>query len=268
MKDIKKKKKSVESIVNDPERWTDFSSEKLRECIELCVETWNNPTEENIVRLNTFQLIKHKELDDNKMRKFRMAFETCNPGDELLREIFSEICNEKEPTLKQVQEAVIVLNSLYNTNLQNVITTSRNIKDQFPNILKRISAKDYSVVDVITTINKQGNDAQYNNKIYSFATKFCSFIDPSYPIFDRFSSNLLYMILNRNDDKFPLNDLGNYKIFCQKYETFLNKYDLDKNDYKRTDTFLWMYGKILAASGDMVFDVISHINQKTETTNQ
>jgi hypothetical protein len=67
------------------------------------------------------------------------------------------------------------------------------------------------------------------------------------------------MILNRNDEQFPLEDLGNYRIFCEKYEVFQNKYSLDNN--KNTDTFLWMYGKILAASGDIVFETVSHINQ-------
>ena len=68
------------------------------------------------------------------------------------------------------------------------------------------------------------------------------------------------MILNRYDEQFPLEDLGNYRIFCEIYEVFQNKYSLDNNN-KNTDTFLWMYGKMLAASGDMVFGIVSHINQ-------
>ena len=188
-----------------------------------------------------------------------MAIGTYKPGDELLNDVFSEIRNVEYPSLRQVQEAVIILNSLYNTNLQNVITTSRNIKNQIPNLLRRINERDLTVIDDITRINQQGEDAQFSNKIYSFATKFCSFINPFYPIFDRFSSNLLFMILNRNDEQFPLEDLGNYRIFCEKYEVFQNKYSLDNN--KNTDTFLWMYGKILAASGDIVFETVSHINQ-------
>ena len=190
-----------------------------------------------------------------------MAIETYKPGDELLTDVFSGIRNAEDPTLKQVQEAVIILNSLYNTNLQNVITTSRNIKDQLPALLGKISKRDITVIDDITKINKQGEDAQFNRKIYSFATKFCSFINPSYPIFDRFSSNLLFMILNRYDEQFPLEDLGDYSVFCRKYEDFRSKYSLDNTDLKNTDTFLWMYGKILVASGDMAFEPVSHIDQ-------
>lgn len=258
-KEMKDNKRTVKFIVNDSERWSDFSNDRLAECIKLCVDTRNSPTEENIDRLNAFQLIKHTELDENKKRRFRMAIGTYKPGDELLNDVFSEIRNVEYPSLRQVQEAVIILNSLYNTNLQNVITTSRNIKNQIPNLLRRINERDLTVIDDITRINQQGEDAQFSNKIYSFATKFCSFINPSYPIFDRFSSNLLFMILNRNDEQFPLEDLGNYRIFCEKYEVFQNKYSLDNN--KNTDTFLWMYGKILAASGDIVFETVSHINQ-------
>ena len=257
---MKSSKKSVKHIVNDSERWDNFSNERLAECIKLCADIRNNPTGENIDKLNAFQLIKHSELNENKKRKFRMAIETYKPGDELLKDVFSEIRSAENPTLKQVQEAVIILNSLYNTNLQNVITTSRNIKDQFPYILKKINERDLTVIDDITNINKQGENSQFNNKIYSFATKFCSFINPSYPIFDRFSSNLLFMILNRYDEQFPLEDLGNYRIFCEKYEVFQNKYSLDNNN-KNTDTFLWMYGKILSTSGDIVFETVSHINQ-------
>jgi len=258
MKDVKK---SVNYIVNESERWNNFSNARLAECIELCVDVRNKPTDEKIDKLNEFQLIRHKKLDENKKRKFRMAIETYKPGDELLGTIFSEIRSSENPTLKQVQEAVIILNSLYNTNLQNVITTSSNIKEQLQDLLRKINERDLTVIDDITNINKQGENAQFNNKIYSFATKFCSFINPSYPIFDRYSSNLLFMILNRYDERFPLKNLGNYSIFCQKYEVFLSKYSLDDTNYKNTDTFLWMYGKILAASGDMVFDTVSHINQ-------
>lgn len=266
-KEMKDNKRTVKFIVNDSERWSDFSNDRLAECIKLCVDTRNSPTEENIDRLNAFQLIKHTELDENKKRRFRMAIGTYKPGDELLNDVFSEIRNVEYPSLRQVQEAVIILNSLYNTNLQNVITTSRNIKNQIPNLLRRINERDLTVIDDITRINQQGEDAQFSNKIYSFATKFCSFINPLYPIFDRFSSNLLFMILNRSEEQFPLEDLGNYRIFCVKYETFLSKYCLDKTNYKDTDTFLWMYGKILVASGDMVFDTVSHIDQK-DSSNQ
>lgn len=139
-------KKSVKFLVNDSETWCNFNNERLAECIKLCVDTRNKPTEDNIDKLNAFQLIKHTELDENRKRKFRMAIETYKPGDELINGIFSELRSTKDPTLRQVQEAVIILNSLYNTNLQNVITTSNNIMDRLSDILKRINERDLTVI--------------------------------------------------------------------------------------------------------------------------
>ena len=153
-KEMKDNKRTVKFIVNDSERWSDFSNDRLAECIKLCVDTRNSPTEENIDRLNAFQLIKHTELDENKKRRFRMAIGTYKPGDELLNDVFSEIRNVEYPSLRQVQEAVIILNSLYNTNLQNVITTSRNIKNQIPYLLRRINERDLTVIDDITSFRE------------------------------------------------------------------------------------------------------------------
>ena len=262
MKGNKKKSKSVKSIVCDSKRWECFSDERLKECISLCVDTWNDPTDENVQRLVGFKLINHKDLDENKVRKLQMGFETCKPGDELLNVLFKPIRETDMPTEKQIQEAVIVLNSLYNTNLQNVMTTSRNLQNKFAEIKPRIIQGDYLVIDSITEINRQGKNTSYNNKIYSFATKFCSFINPSsYRIFDRFSSNLLYMFLSIKGDDIELKQLGKYSYFIQKYGDFLEKYELPKDKNRDIDIFLWMYGKVLAASGDVSFELVSHINQ-------
>ena len=261
MKDKKMNLKSVKSIVSDSKRWEHFSDERLRECIELCVETWNEPTDDNIRRLVSFKLINHNDLDENKIRKLQMGFETCKPGDELLKELFKKICEIDSPTEKQIQEAVIVLDSLYNTNLQNVMTTSRNLSDRLSEIKPKIKQNDYLVIDTITEINRQGENKSYNNKIFSFATKFCSFINPAYRIFDRFSSNLLYMFLSIKGDDIELKKLGNYGYFIQKYNDFIQKYKLEDFVDRDIDIFLWMYGKVLAASGDISFELVSHIKQ-------
>lgn len=266
MKDIKKAKKSVNSIVNNSERWNSFTDVRLRDCRDLCVDTWNNPTVEKIRELSKFQLVKHQELDEDKIRKLHMVFETCKPGDDLLKDLFEELCEADHPTLKQVQETVIVLNAIYNTNLQNAMTTSANIEPQLQKLIERIKNKDLTVVDDIACINQQGRDVKDNNKIYSFATKFCSFINPSYPIFDRFSSNLLFMFLYRKDDSVRLKDFGDYSYFCAKYKDFLERYGIEKTDYKGTDIFLWIYGKVLEASEDVAFATVSHIEQNTIIT--
>ncbi len=263
MTETTKEKKSVNSIVNDSERWSNFTDVRLRDCRDLCVDTWNNPTVEKIRELSKSQLVKHQELDEDKIRKLHMVFETCKPGDDLLKDLFDELCKADLPTLKQVQETVIVLNAIYNTNLQNAMTTSANIEPQLQKLIERIKNSDFTVVDDIACINKISTDDKDNNKIYSFATKFCSFINPSYPIFDRFSSNLLFMFLYKKDDSVRLKDFGDYSYFCAKYKDFLERYSIEKTDYKSTDIFLWVYGKVLAASGDMVFDAVSHIKQNT-----
>ena len=268
MAEDKNEKKSVKSIVNNSEYWINFTDERLRDCRDLCVDTWNNPTVEKIEELSKFQLVKHQELDEDKIRKLHMVFETCKPGDDLLKDLFEELCKAEKPALKQIQETVIVLNSIYGTNLQNAMTTSANLfhKIQSDNLLGKIKKSDFTVVDKIACVNKKGTDDKENNKIYSFATKFCSFINPSYPIFDRFSSNLLFMFLYRKDDSVRLKDFGDYSYFCAKYKDFLERYGIEKTDYKGTDIFLWIYGKVLEASEDVAFATVSHIEQNTIIT--
>lgn len=87
------------------------------------------------------------------------------------------------------------------------------------------------------------------NNIYSFASKYCSWHNPNYPIADSYSKGMLYYINKAtnfyNKGKLAKVSLNDYNVFCEMYEAFREEYfsEMEHIDNKMIDTYLWTYSK-------------------------
>lgn len=195
---------------------------------------------------------------------YQPLYESCfmhKDNDAVLNALFDRIASPQIATEHAVYEAVVALNYLYSTRLDNSYATAANIHTRI-NEIKNTNPPE--VIDTLTCIN-HSKDAKEDH-IYSFASKFWSFLKPdTYPIFDRYSSNLICLYLQHKnvspehvEHKIKKN-LGNPTYYKGAFDEFQELYDLEKRTYKEVDIFLWMYGKMLEASGSMSFYGISYI---------
>ncbi|PYS58486.1 MAG: hypothetical protein DMF74_23690 [Acidobacteria bacterium] len=101
---------------------------------------------------------------------------------------------------------------------------------------------DPQVVDQIAKLTISGKE----RRNYSFATKYCSFHNPSsYPIYDSIVDKVLKAY--QRQDRFsslPLGDLKDYRRFKEVLEEFVNFYKgLGRPRWKDLDYFLHDYGR-------------------------
>lgn len=206
-------------------------------------------------------------VSPNDLTKLIKAFRFCNESDELLIHLFRKI--KCEHIDYDVQLAVITLDSIYHTQLKDAYYIARRMNEEFDSIAELIRYKNLvPAVEKISNIFNADNDENY---IYSFASKFCSFMDSSsYPIFDTYSSNLIYLFLQEQPglEKQPTKYkyktyLGMPYYFKRAYDEFLDLYNLSDNyNYKQVDMFLWMYGKMLDITNTRNFNHIDFIPLK------
>ena len=185
-------------------------------------------------------------------------------GDEI---IDSEIDKFKEnESESNLVHAVVLLDAIYHTRLDDPIQTAITIYES--NILKgglkNVTEKNTNkIINSIACINvsKANGEKKNGSYIYSFATKLCNRFRPDlFPIFDRFVAGLLSVYMN-----VPRSSMGNYKKFCKTYKQLIDNYELRSDDgkiFKKIDTFMWTYGRVLAnKESGVVFDSISYIPQ-------
>ena len=112
----------------------------------------------------------------------------------------------------------------------------------------RLKHGDPQLVDqiAIVTIKGKGRSKEKTRRNYSFATKYCSFHQPSlYPIYDSFVDKILRAY--QKQDSFypePLGDLKDYRRFKEVLEVFVSFYkDSGRPRWRDLDYFLHDYGK-------------------------
>jgi len=149
---------------------------------------------------------------------------------------------------EQVLIKVVVLNSLYNTNLYSVevVEMAKHIVKQ--KVDSKFSQGDPKVIEDIRKghgISRGKTNEDWN--FYSFATKYCHWHVPS-----------TYVMYDTNVDK-ALGKLNRLLEFCRPFSPGeLRQYSTLKEvidslaaalaltkDYKKLDQALWMYGKYL-----------------------
>lgn len=168
----------------------------------------------------------------------------------------------KNTDLIEIINKVTLLNSFYHTQIPviNIVPIARHIESL--KIDDELYCKDKIYPDLVNDIAyKQGKYKSKNfdydnedlhikvNNIYSFATKYCSWHNPNYPIADRYSKGMLYYINKANPfykkGKLTKRSLNDYNIFTDVYIDFKNKFFSLMPDInnKMIDTYLWAYSK-------------------------
>lgn len=139
---------------------------------------------------------------------------------------------------------VILINRLYNTNIFNVYLMAENIMNL--NIDKYLNANNY---DIVKMIDQSYYKKDKTGKIkyiscYSFATKYCSFHNNLFPIYDRIIAKMLNLYNYKDKfSEFKIEELRSYDTLISVLNDFLVYYDLNNINYKNIDKFLWQYGK-------------------------
>jgi hypothetical protein len=151
-----------------------------------------------------------------------------------LGKIFPDNSDYKGVLLKS-----IVINTLYATQIGAIVKVARHIFSL--DIDAGLKRGDPQVVDKIARVIIKEKE----RRNYAFATKYCSFHNPSeYPIYDSFVDRLLKAY--QKQDRFSplsLGDLKDYGRFKEVLKAFVGFYEMGTINAKELDSFLWGYGK-------------------------
>jgi len=188
------------------------------------------------------------EKPDNKvLRKWLGEWErsTGYPEQEAaLEKLFTELL-PTNTDLSDVLIKVCALNDFYSTNIYDVFTVAKKIKEM------NIDSELFSDAPHPELVNKLNNEVYENSSpkrhIYSFATKYFSHHKPEmYPIYDSYVDKMLRYYRDKSDfgEVCPFNDkkLLDYEKFCSIVMKFKEFYQLE-GTVKDIDKMLWQMGK-------------------------
>jgi hypothetical protein len=156
-------------------------------------------------------------------------------GEDALAELLAKFPENTKPS--HVLLKVIVLDQRYSTRLRYV---------ELDQLACHIASKD------IDSLMAQGAtravdliwDCADIRHYYSFATKFCSWHNPTaYPIYDSYVNECLWTYKNQDSfHDFHRDDMYDYEKFVPIVSTFRNYYGLNCFDFRSLDKFLWRTG--------------------------
>lgn len=148
----------------------------------------------------------------------------------------------------------ITINELFSTGIIRINDIAGHISNNATQIHKLIENGDAKAVDMIARghgikhikTKIEGKEQEYN--FYSFATKYCSFINPvAFPIYDRYVAAMLRAYNERRHfSDFKEQDLKNYAKFREAVEAFMAEFKLNELTFREIDKFLWYHGKSIA----------------------
>ena len=223
------------------------TTDDLMNAIHLSRIAWNNPDEDNLRNVCNLNIIEHNEINTDEIIKLKKVLLYCKDGDLLINNLFFKLLDGKVRK-SELQTAVILLDSIYGTHLQNPMYTADRLNIRTDEIIEKINNADPMAVDMISCINKTSADDKSNNYCFSFASKFCSFVDSfNYPIFDKYASNLLFCLDNKAGGNPPVDTITikKYDDYREIYCDFKERYQIYASN-KDIDIFLWLYGKIIS----------------------
>jgi hypothetical protein len=155
-----------------------------------------------------------------------------------LEELFRQYPDNSD--VRHVLLKVVAVNSLYHTCIFALDTVARHIHLNHKQIDAALAAGSPEVIDIIARV-------KVNNKIYnffSFATKFCSWHNPTaYPIYDAHVDHYLWALQKQGHfASFLHPDLWNYPKFVQIMTAFRDVHKLSAFTFKEIDKFLFLEG--------------------------
>jgi hypothetical protein len=168
--------------------------------------------------------------------------------DNAIRSAFLEVNNTD---IKIVRARVTLVNSLYHTHISDIEKVSKHIVEKAINegldskIMSSEECKNKEAVELISNVQKLHLPRNVVS-IYSFATKYCSFHNPTkFPIYDSNVEWVLKYYRKNGPLEFKkVEDLKNYSIFKKVIDDFMEYYGWDsKYKYKKIDEYLWELGR-------------------------
>ncbi len=218
--------------------------EPTNRIIKLFADAWNSANDsDRKERIN--DIIIGLGIDSKHFDDIYSIVKKGGTDDKKIEEVFKNYGNKKED---DVLYKILILDKLYSTRIVDPISIAKgilNIDDIDNRLLKE--EVDESLVEEIAKCGKR--------REYSFATKYCSWSNKKYVIYDNIIGKLLSSYNKRYnfyECDFSLQrevkkcSLKRYKDFLNVYRKFMDVYNLwtSDEDYKKVDIFLWTYGKI------------------------
>jgi hypothetical protein len=142
--------------------------------------------------------------------------------------------------LRGVLLKVVAINSIYHTCIFALDTVARHIHEHHKQIDAALAAGELDVVDRIARVSVKGK----THNFFSFATKFCSWHNPTaYPIYDSHVDHYLWTLQTQDHfASFLHPDLWNYVKFHKIMAEFRSFHGLKKFTFKEIDKFLFLEG--------------------------
>ena len=160
-------------------------------------------------------------------------------ADEILKDIFKK--DKENIDLAIIYQKVVLLNSLYYTNIFSMFDVALHIK-KIKDFKNRINKGDPLLVLEIANIKIKNKEKNF----YSFATKYCFWNnDRKYPIYDRLVTKMLkeYSYNNLFDFNCKGVDFKNYEQFRDIINDFCEAFNLPREArYRKLDKYLWQKG--------------------------
>jgi hypothetical protein len=155
-----------------------------------------------------------------------------------LEELFRQYPANSDP--RHVLLKVVAVNSLYHTCIFALDTVARHIQEHHKEIDAALTAGSPEIVDKIARVKVKGKT--YN--FFSFATKYCSWQNPSaYPIYDSHVDHYLWTLQQQDHfASFLHPDLWNYPKFHKIMTDFRSFHKLNAFTFKQIDKFLYAEG--------------------------
>ena len=157
-------------------------------------------------------------------------------AERIIRQTFNEEGND----ISTIYKKVVLLNSLYSTNIFGTFNVAIKIH-KITNFQKRVNDGDLTLIDDI-----RYNDIGGKTKdLYSFATKYCHHHNSKcYPIFDGIVAEMIFSNLKNNGIKVLKYKLRQYPYFKSMIDKLAEIWELP-NDYlyDKLDKYLWNKGK-------------------------
>lgn len=159
------------------------------------------------------------------VKKIYAQLEKWNLANDTLTDYFNK--NKLNDFEKIVLIKVVLIDSLYNTNLKDQISVAKHIFkiDLLDNLLETGDANAVKKV------------AKWNNKaLLSFASKFCHFHNKgAYPIYDSYVCIALKKLIGWKNNK-------DYNDFKQAINNFRKEIEIEEVSFEDIDKYLWLFG--------------------------
>lgn len=166
-----------------------------------------------------------------------------NNEQELVESSLSDLFHQypENTELRHILLKVIAVNALYRTSIYAVEEVALEIQRNVPCLDQALRQGQVEVVEKLALVNLGGK----TRNLYSFASKFCSWHQPTlFPIYDSRVERYLWTLQKQQPFTQVLHrheDLWSYPNFYKIIQDFRVEFGLDQFSFKEIDKFLYSY---------------------------